>query len=902
MKSDHQHTANSKYRLIKRLSLALLLVIFLIPAYAQNTKGDQPSKSTRESKFKSKSKKKSKDSDKRVRSRKSQASSAKKGPRESGRAWKGDISGRSIPATRSSKKRSRQIFPQGSRTVKGAPGNNDDVQTHTGGRPPKRIQPRSASSRTRNVYPQSGPYVKKTRPPTNDDSQTKFRSRPSSQPRVRSFSGRSRNVFPQRGPYVAKTRPPSTGDRPYSRRGSKGFQGNVRSATGSNRNVYQQKGSYVAKIKQPARGDRPIRWSGSTVARQKIRSASGSARNVYQQKGSHVARLKKPATGDMPRKWKGSVASQARVRTATGRTKNVFNQRGPYVSNPSTQPRQSENPPGKRRKKIPASASKPFMRRTSINPYAGFWNKKPKKERAYIGDISGKKIRAKNYETPRPEIIEPNAVPYLKRKRVGDTPYTGKAAGKHVSATRSARAWQGDISGRRLRDRNQSSKGPAQVGKPLAKLPFTGDPRMGGRRNFRSSPKGGGSVSGKSSNNNNRPLVGKAPGIGARAAGFQGNIKARKREPGTEVGGIPKIKAYSHVTMRKQGEGFTGYVKAKKPMKGGGSVSGKLWNNNEKALVGKSPGIGAQAGNFQGNIKARKKEPVDVGGFPKTKVYSHVTMRKQGEDFTGYVKAKKPKKGGGSVSGELWNNNEKSIAGRGTKGSDVAIGNYQGNVKVSKQEPGKEIGGFPGKYKMFDLHPSMRDQGEEFTGYIRRSRLKNDYVRNSLSAKEALKKMRPGQSTYQVEGLQVRVKESDYKKKPNAADGSMPGIAPGKSSIKASEYARGAKLDWKYVRNASSDEEALKVRETGKAFARVNDYQGNVKMKKFELFAKKNLHPDAQFVKTNKNNVKEEKSLVTNFKLLWSRFFKKSETQPDHLKEKLRKPRYDKGEVGLWYN
>ena len=51
----------------------------------------------------------------------------------------------------------------------------------------------------------------------------------------------------------------------------------------------------------------------------------------------------------------------------------------------------------------------------------------------------------------------------------------------------------------------------------------------------------------------------------------------------------------------------------------------------------------------------------------------------------------------------------------------------------------------------------------------------------------------------------------------------------------------------------------------------------------------------------NKNNVPEEKDMLTNLKLWWARLFKKSETQPDHLKEKGGKPRYDKGEAGLWY-
>jgi hypothetical protein len=54
-------------------------------------------------------------------------------------------------------------------------------------------------------------------------------------------------------------------------------------------------------------------------------------------------------------------------------------------------------------------------------------------------------------------------------------------------------------------------------------------------------------------------------------------------------------------------------------------------------------------------------------------------------------------------------------------------------------------------------------------------------------------------------------------------------------------------------------------------------------------------------VKINKNNVDGERDLLTNFKLWWARLFKKEETQPDHLKDKGHKPRYDKGEKGLWY-
>jgi hypothetical protein len=163
-------------------------------------------------------------------------------------------------------------------------------------------------------------------------------------------------------------------------------------------------------------------------------------------------------------------------------------------------------------------------------------------------------------------------------------------------------------------------------------------------------------------------------------------------------------------------------------------------------------------------------------------------------------------------------------------------------------------------------------------------------------------KLEPTKSTKQAGELLVKVKQKEYGRKPHAAEGAMPGIKPSKSSVKASEYARGVRRTWDYIKNPSSAEEALKTREPGKAYAKAAAYQGNIKMQKFKLFEKnRELHPDTKFIKINKNNVAEEKDMLTNFKLWWARLFKKQETQPDHLKEKGKRPRYDKGEDGMWY-
>ena len=234
---------------------------------------------------------------------------------------------------------------------------------------------------------------------------------------------------------------------------------------------------------------------------------------------------------------------------------------------------------------------------------------------------------------------------------------------------------------------------------------------------------------------------------------------------------------------------------------------------------------------------------------------------------------RRPLKGGGSVSGKLWNNNQTPLP------------------RKDMPEDADRVSGYPGKMKRFSVQPGFGDMGETFTGYIKLKKFRKNYIQNpnavdestkkrrpsksskdadgmyarvkrppyienKNSADEALLKRKPSKTTYQAGELQVRVKEKEYRKKPHGAEGSLPGIKPTKSSVKASEYARSVKRNWDYIHNPSSAEEALKTKEPGKAFGKSAAYQGNIKMQKFVLFEKnRRLHPDSKFVKTNKNNV-----------------------------------------------
>ena len=549
-------------------------------------------------------------------------------------------------------------------------------------------------------------------------------------------------------------------------------------------------------------------WTGD-IAGRRIRAKSGPARspNIYPQYGRYThnpSREPKPTQNAVSNK--STLARLKRLQTPASARK-VYPQKGRFVNNPSSTPRSTQNPSSNRAtlarvKKLQSSPPRIYKR--SLNVYAHFPRPKRKSERPYLKDIAGKALRRKNFETPRPGVVSPSFSPYSRRGKMGDKPYSGPSGGYRSASRKGQQAWQGDIRGRNFSSKRYIEGQPVLPTRRLKDK--SGDGAYSGKAGwFRTATRSGESRPGL------QPLPGRRPGIGANGIGnYQGNTRGGK------------------------------------PLKGGGSVSGRGWNNDGRPIGVRTPRETA-AGSFQGNIKASR-----------------------------------PVKGGGSVSGNLWNNGETPIPGK------------------TYSPESKRVAGFPGRNKMFDLHPGFGDQGGNYTGDIKLKKRGRSYTQHPDAAEESIRKKKIDKGAFDAEGLQVKVKQGDYGRKPHAAEGAMPGIRPSKSSVKASEYARGMRRNWDYVRNPSSAEEALKTREPGKAFARASAYQGNIKMQKFKLFENRDAHPDTRFIKLNKNNVAEERDLLTNFKLWWARLFKKEDTQPDHLKEKEKRPRYDKGEMGMW--
>jgi len=321
---------------------------------------------------------------------------------------------------------------------------------------------------------------------------------------------------------------------------------------------------------------------------------------------------------------------------------------------------------------------------------------------------------------------------------------------------------------------------------------------------------GGGSMSGKIWNNNNQPINVRTPGIGASAmARYENRINSKRPVKTFDQGGLNYYK----------GSG------AARAQSGKLMATEKSWNNNNEALP--SPNYGKTA--------------------------------KRVAKFQGNARVKEPEKGGGSVSGKLWNNNGKPIEVRTPKTAEAAAVDYSGNTKVPF--------------------------------------FKKAYVRNPNASELALKKQRPDATVYKADGLQVSVKARETGTKPKAVKGSMPGLAPAKATVKASEYTGTMKVYWNYKHNPSSANESLNTIAPGRAHARISDYQGNVKMKKYN---DKRFLPDARFAHGPENNVKQERTMKTDFQLLWTKIFKKNGTQPNAVKEKSVRPRYDKRERELW--
>lgn len=454
--------------------------------------------------------------------------------------------------------------------------------------------------------------------------------------------------------------------------------------------------------------------------------------------------------------------------------------------------------------------------------------------------------------------------------------------------------------------------------------------------------KGGGSISGRSRNNGGQPITVKGPGIGGRFVDiYRGNLKAqRPLKGGGSISGRSRNNGGQPITVKGPGIGgrfvdiYQGNLKTHRPLKGGGSISARPRDNGGRPIDVKGPGMGGRFVDvYQGNIKFKRqpkgggsisghwnnggrpiivKSPTGIQsknvdryqGFIKGGIKSFSTA---GANYQGDLKGHKPLKGGGSVSGKLWNNHEKPIDGKAYAPESRKITVFRGDTKQShyirnpnaKEEALKKIRPSKATNLVGDLQVRIKSEG---------------YKRNPNAKEEALKKIRPGKSTYLVGDLQVKTKARDYARNKLSSKDALKGESNGRNSLRAIEYSGRIKQLWvrtfgneqdvsgrllrkPYVRNPHSKKEALMVRAPGKAYARIKDLQVNIKMIKPHG---RNFHPDSKYAHSLRDNVKHERTFLMTLKLKWTKLFKRNDTQPASVKQKVRRPRYDPKERDLW--
>lgn len=78
---------------------------------------------------------------------------------------------------------------------------------------------------------------------------------------------------------------------------------------------------------------------------------------------------------------------------------------------------------------------------------------------------------------------------------------------------------------------------------------------------------------------------------------------------------------------------------------------------------------------------------------------------------------------------------------------------------------------------------------------------------------------------------------------------------------------------------------------------KVNQYEGHLRIKDIKH---KDLHPSASYLKRDKKSSREQKEKLRKRKILWFRFWKNSD-QPNSVKQKPGKPKYDSRESEIWY-
>lgn len=385
-------------------------------------------------------------------------------------------------------------------------------------------------------------------------------------------------------------------------------------------------------------------------------------------------------------------------------------------------------------------------------------------------------------------------------------------------------------------------------------------------------------------------------------------------------------------------------MKGYRPLKGGGSITA-FWNNKGKPLRKRDrSSIDLASSGYKGNMPLSALPSYGSGG--------------EGT-YQGNMKAKKPLKGAGGSITTQWNNDFQPIEGRGPGKYDVGRftgnlpmsalpsygdgkeGTYQGNMKRQdtkiKQSPGTERG----RTKSFTFLRLGDPQHMGLNHREKNLKVKNDLPKELSRVERQRIEDAGGMDRGRTQSLSFLTLGDPTRGGLHAEMGNkkrkrdLPNEIKGKQRLRlmdAEGMDRGRTRSFTFLKIGDPNHGGLhaemgnKKRKndlpsgiTGKNKIRLADADGldNGTRKTLSFWAigdptrgglvrspaqaRGRLHPSSDYTKAGKHyNSIDKKEQPVKLKLWFAKLFKRQANQPDAVKEKERRPRYNKNEREIW--
>lgn len=768
----------------------------------------------------------------------------------------------------------------------------------------KNSKPSSAgqlrSSKPNRVISTKNPFVNNSsqRPSSGDRASVSPR-------RVKTPSSASRSgedSFSNSTPFVNNpSYKPATSDQPYRGRTASGRRLVTRQPENRSIHIYEWSGPKIRKA-PPERSPSERAWTENrTASGQKLerREPQLQSRNIYTRRSSTFGnRVISTRPSD-----KVSLRPEVPIRTV----------------------RSSDGSRVTRTKLMAQSVSGTYMAPRKNNVY---WGKFSPTHGQITTDMYGRSLRRKDYRSPLNVVFPKDTLPYIDRKTVRSSAAFAKSPG-FKTATKSGIAWQGDISGKKLRapstdPRRTSYKMPLAFSSrsnfikgnirsnarfSAGSLNSFGKKSMANVNNLRRLNKKelSGGISGSSFRWNNQ-----LTGAGQFRHGWKKTEKTSISTRRADVGSSRQLnlKNYGNPYVRSN-LGKTGLIarggslriSPTKFVKGFRADVGsfrQLDLNKYGSKFGGSMGVEVPLGqihripkpSFDVRYPVERRARMNVGGVLRQTVRTSPSIARRSAiaagEFSGKMRLYSPSQS------LLKKRSSESYSGI-YKFSTGTIERYRYRIPGPVDERQVLKTGLIWPVQKFRGNENLLKSGDRLTF----NPFRNPYVKHPDADSRALKKQRPNENVYAINGLQIKKSNEPTRPNINQTPLHFKVWTIDRSRVALTAGLTGKTLQGRYVHHPLSSPMALKVREPNQAFIRTALIQSNIKMRKPNTTK---LHPDAQYAHLKNDNVENERSLFTSIKMVFDKKFKRNDLQPANVKEKVRRPRYDPREVGIWYD